>query len=62
MKKYIIWILLAVLMICSSVVEGVVEDLPRQLVQAYGILTLLYVTAFVVWTLTLLLRDVCKKK
>jgi len=51
MKKYIVLIILALLTMTGAVLEGLVEGLSPQLVQANGLLTLLSAFALVVWTL-----------
>ena len=51
MKNYIVWIVLAVLMMTGAFAEGLIEGLPRQLVQANGVLIILSAMTFVGWSL-----------
>lgn len=51
MKKYIVWLLLAALMVTGAVLEGLVEGLPQHWVQLNGFVTILSTFGFVAWTL-----------
>ena len=53
MKKYIVLIILAVLTMTGAVLEGLVEDISPQLVQANGLLTIICAGVFITWTLKL---------
>lgn len=51
MKKYIILISLAILTMTCAVLEGLFETLPAQFIQINGLLTIVCVGVFIVWTL-----------
>lgn len=56
MKKYIILMFLALLALTGAVLEGLVEGLPPHLVQVNGLLTIICVGIFIIWTLKLQLQ------
>lgn len=51
MKKYFLLIPLALLTITCAVLEGLFETLPAQFIQINGLLTIVCVGVFIVWTL-----------
>ena len=51
MKKYFLLIPLALLTMTCAVVEGLVESLSPQFIQISGLLTLVCVLFFVIWSL-----------
>ena len=51
MKKYFLLIPLALLTMTCAVVEGLVESLSPQFIQISGLLTLVCVLVFVIWSL-----------
>jgi len=51
MKKYIILVSLAILTMTCAVVEGLVESLSPQFIQVTGLLTIVCVAVFIIWTL-----------
>ena len=51
MKKYILLISLAVLIISCAVLEGLAPSLPPLFIQLSGLLTILCAGALMVWTL-----------
>lgn len=51
MKKYIVWSVLAALMVTGALLEGLVEGLPQRWIQLNGFVTILSAFGFVVWTL-----------
>ena len=54
MKKYLVWISLALLALTFAALEGLVDHFPQQLVQLNGLLTILFVMGLIVWTLKML--------
>ena len=59
MKKYIVLILLALVSITGAVLEGLIE-LPPQLIQMNGLMTILCTAALIVWTLKIQIDDFSK--
>ena len=57
MKKYIGLGLLVLLTMTGAVLEGLIEGLPQQLVQANGALTILSAMVLVAWTLKVQASD-----
>lgn len=51
MKKYTVFILLALLTMTGAVIEGLVEGLSPQLIQANGLLTIICAGIFIILTL-----------
>lgn len=57
MKKYIVLGLLALITMTGAVLEGLVDGLPQQVVQANGVLTIVSAMILVVWALKVQASD-----
>ena len=56
MKQMVILVVLSLLTLAGAVIEAIFQNLPESLVQANGLMTILFAMVFVIFTLKLKAR------